>query len=201
MMERKIVFLDIDGVLQKVSSQERFEHINNREPEKDDMPMLYRRLEYQFKIDFKKYNRYDVAAVYYDWHKTSVELLKLTLSLIGAQIVLSSDWRLEGFERMKDFFTIHGLQNYFVDMTDNEDKIDKTVVDEIRNKCLKEIGKDAYISHRTIEILEWLGRNPDVKKWVAIDDMGLEGLGKHFVRTNYRYTWKEAEKCIRLLSD
>jgi len=43
-MERKIVFLDIDGVLQMVSSQKRFDHINYREPGKGDMPKLYKLL-------------------------------------------------------------------------------------------------------------------------------------------------------------
>jgi len=198
-MGRKIVFLDIDGVLQMVSSQKRFDHINYREPEKGDMPNLYKGLERKFKIDFTKYDQYDVAAVFYDWHETSVELLKLTLSATGAQIVLSSDWRNEGFERMKDFFTIHGLENYFVDITGFEDKIDPTFVKKIKKKYAEEMGKDAYISYRSIEILEWLNRNPDVKKWVAIDDMELEGLGEHFVRTEYRYSWKEAVKCIKLL--
>ena len=202
-MERKIVFLDIDGVLQPVSSQERFEHINYKDPEQGDMPKLYMRLEYKFNIDFRKYNQYDVAAVYYDWDKTAVELLKLILSITGAQIVLSSDWKMDGFDRMKDFFTIYGLEKYYIDITKytSAKDFDKAFMEETERKYKEENGPKSFICSRSMEILEWLNRNPDVKKWVAIDDMKLYGIEQNFVNTRYRYTCEDAEKTFRILTD
>ena len=200
-MQRKIIFLDIDGVLQPASSQERFEHICYNDFENSDMPELYKHLKYKFNIDYSIYNQYDVAAVFWDWDKSSVDLLKLTLSLTGAKIVLSSDWRRDGFDRMKDFFTIYGLEKYFIDCTAEYDKMDKSFIEKTKAKFEEENGKDAYIDERSIEILEWLSKNPDVKRWVAIDDRKLRGLGDHFVWTEYRYTAGNAEKCIRLLTD
>ena len=200
-MERKIVFLDIDGVLQPGHSQNRFDHIHHDE-EKSDMPDLYRSLENKFQIDYSKYNQYDVAAVFFDWDKESVNLLKLTLSLTGAKIVLSSDWRRGGFERMKDFFTIYGLEKYYLDDTKFRKDIAQDFIDQAKAKHKEEKGEKAYLDERSIEILEWLSRNPDVKKWVAIDDMSLSGLDRHFVLTGYghRFGWEDAEKSIRILS-
>ena len=198
-MGRKIVFLDIDGVIQPGYSKERFKHVS-LDKEISDMPGLYKYLDYYFHIDYREYHPYDVAAVYYDWDKTAVELLKLTLSLTGAKIVLSSDWRMGGFDRMKDFFTMHGLENFFLDMTLFYDNIDKNFIEKAKAKHKEKMGPDSYLDYRSIEILEWLNRNPDVKKWVAIDDLKLSGIEENFVRTTEQvYTWKDAEKSIRIL--
>jgi hypothetical protein len=101
---------------------------------------------------------------------------------------------------MKDFFTMHGLEAFFLDVTTDEKNIDGEIAGEIRKKCLDEIGHNTYVSYRSVEILERLSRNTKKKKWVAVDDMNLRGIDGHFVRTQYRYTWEDAEKCIKLLT-
>ena len=200
-MERKIIFLDIDGVLQSFSSQIRFEHCHHLDVEKGNMPKIYKRLKYDFDIDFSKYNQYDVAAVYFDWDKTSVSLLRLILKITGAQIVLSSDWRREGFDRMKDFFTIHGLEKFYIDNTKEHEIIDQKFHDDLETQIKKERGEKAFYAYRSIEILDWLHRNPDVKKWVAIDDLTLYGIESNFVHTTYRFTDEDAEKSYRILTN
>ena len=197
-MKRKIVFLDIDGVLQPCSSQERHKYWHD-DIEKSKMPELYKRLEYYFKIDFSIYKQYDVAAVYYDWDKMSVTLLKLLLKITNAQIVLSSDWRKGGFDRMKDFFTIHGLEEFYIDNTKDYDEIDKDFIEKVKSQNKKVNGEDAWMEHRSIEILEWLYRNQDVKNWVAIDDMRLKGIESNFVDCWPSIEVEHAEQSYRIL--
>ena len=200
--ERKIIFLDIDGVLQPSSSQERFNHINMRfDKDPSIVPEFILHLQKKHEIDFTKYKDYDVAAVYYDWNKISVVLLRLLLKVTGAKIVLSSDWRLRGFQRMKDFFTIHGLETYYIDNTKNYDDIDKKFIEKLKQNHKDKHGKNAYLEHRSIEILEWLHRNPDVKKWVAIDDLNLNGIESNFVLTeSYCFLENDAVKCFKILN-
>ena len=208
-MERKIVFLDIDGVLQPLDSQNRFEYCHG-EIEKSPMLAIYKSLEKKFGIDYSVYKKWDVAAVLFDWDKVAVSLLKLILNLTGSKIVVSSDWRLGGIKLMKDFFTLHDLDKYFIDVTRAGEsffaekvglpKIDSKFSAELKARHKREHGEKAYLHWRTIEIFDWLNRNPDVKKWVAIDDMDLEGIGPNFVRTRDSLNEIDAEKCIRILS-
>ena len=198
-MERKIIFLDIEGVLLPLNAEKQFDHVYLREKE-NDMPNLYERLEYKFKIDYRKYHPYDVINVFFDWNKESLALLKLTLSLTGAQFVLSSNWQTDGYDRMKDFFTIHGLEEYYIGNT-RGNYVDKAFIEEAKAKFKEKNGENSYLDYRSIQILEWLSMNPDVTKWVVIDDMQLSGLDGHLIRTNPRYTWEDAEKAIRILTD
>ena len=201
-MERKIIFLDIDGVLQPGGSQERFKHIDrscNRDV--SVLPEFYKYLK-NLDIDFSKYKDYDVAAVYYDWDKTALVLLRLILKITGAKIVLSSDWRNGGFDRMKDFFSIHGLETYYIDNTKQYDEIDENFIEKQKQSYKAKHGENAFLDHRSIEILEWLNRNPDVKKWVAIDDVRLTGIDANFVYIeSYCFMENDAEKCFRILTD
>jgi hypothetical protein len=38
-----------------------------------------------------------------------------------------------------------------------------------------------------------------VKKWVAIDDLPLTGIGKHFVNTESKFEVEHAVKCLKVL--
>jgi len=182
----RVIFLDIDGVLQGYSSQKRFKFIK-------DMPALQKELTEKHGVDYLSYDKYDVGAVYYDWDPHAVYLIKKILDETLAMIVISSDWRCTegGLQRMKDLFRLHGLDEYVVDVTDDFRYEDR------RNRAKEYEG----YSVRTVEILEYVKKHPEIKKFVAIDDMDLSlGLEGHFVQTTHLITDEECNECIKLFT-
>lgn len=91
----------------------------------------------------------------------AVVILNEILEKTGAEIVVSSDWKLH--------CTLNDLQNMFI-----EYGVIKAPIDVTPNHVLKSL--DDLESNRVAEISEWLESRPDVKKWVAIDDLDLSAL-------------------------
>lgn len=120
----RIVFLDIDGVLQP-GTQKRFDHPR-------DVPDLTRELEarcggkypYSRWCNTSEMDDMDLAAVFYDWDPDAVERLRYALDVLDARIVLSSNWReFHGFKSMSALFAIHGLDGYLCDGTASHERL------------------------------------------------------------------------------
>ena len=189
-MVEKVVFLDIDGVLQPFT-QYRFEHIQN-----GDLERVYEELQQKTGVDYRQYDKYDVAAVYYDWDLHAVSELKRVLDTTAAKIVLSSSWRDETDDRMRDLFRIHGLEQYFIGGT----KLLEFERDISPYLAVLNLTDDMLYCARSVEILLYLHEHPEIKRYVAIDDMTLKGLGENFVQTTARLTPELADRCIEVLS-
>jgi L-rhamnose mutarotase len=183
-----VVFLDIDGVLQPASARI---HVAD---DRRALDYFYKGLKKSFKTDYTVYSDMDVMTVYYLWEKESVANLKKILDASGAFLVLSSSWRIYPMEQMRDLFRIHGLDKYYIDNTMLEDF---RVIGQLREDVEEYKGIHA---DRVIEILEYLKRHPNIKNYVAIDDMDLlPGLEGHFVRTSQSLTGRQAEQAIKIL--
>ncbi|MDR3267038.1 MAG: hypothetical protein LBT24_05660, partial [Tannerella sp.] len=125
-MKKKIIFLDIDGVILPSSHQKRFKHFY---PEVNDAPALFTELSQKYGVDYHQYDDYayavGVAASYDDWEKSAIAEVKRIIAATGAKIVLSSDWRTyRTLEYLKDLFRIHDLADELIDFTPHEN-IDK----------------------------------------------------------------------------
>lgn len=97
----------------------------------------------------------------------AVKVLNEILEKTGAEIVVSSDWKLHcSLEDLQDMFLKYGVS--------------KSPIATTPNHILKSID-DIEIT-RVAEIEEWLSQNPQVDKWVAVDDLDLSALAS-FVQT------------------
>lgn len=102
---RKVIFLDIDGVLQPGGRQKRFDH--DLEKLREDLAVKYNNKVYL------EMDRYDLGAVYYDWDKAAVERLRKLCIEVPTEIVISSAWRRsKPLPRLKDCFKLHNLDMY-----------------------------------------------------------------------------------------
>jgi len=178
----KALFLDIDGVIQPFTEY-RFEHVNRD----GEMEQLFKELENEFKVNYREFNRYDVAAAYYDWDRDAVKEVKRIFDTTGAKIVVSSSWRIG---TTGDYFPfllrIHDLQKYLYGYT------------PVFFKGLPEY--DGIKHTRSVEILEYLKKHPHIEKWVAVDDIDLsEDFPENAVVTYPKITTGDADRCIEIL--
>jgi hypothetical protein len=94
----------------------------------------------------------------------AVKILNSILLETGAEIVVSSDWKLYStLDELKEMFTKYGLIKQPIDTTPNIPlKYDKTYY-----------TKEELSHYRVMEIKNWMKLHPEVTHWVAVDDLPL----------------------------
>jgi len=159
----KVLFLDNDGVIclsnnwggrSKKWAKYRSENPNSPDS-KHDAPVEVR------------FDNFDEKAV---------RVLNEILENTGAEIVVSSDWRFHAnLEELGDYYTSQGIIKRPIAVTHRTEDINPELWRVMRFRADLEL-------ERSIEILDWLEKNPQVTHWVAVDDldMSIEYLSKHF---------------------
>lgn len=136
-----VIFLDIDGVIQPLGSQERHSH---------DLVALRERLATERSSEFLTLDQYDIGAVYYDWPAKNVSAIKRLCREGNAQIVISSAWRRsKTLQQLQRLFSLHELETWVIDLTPDLEGNGRTRADEIQ---------------------AWLEIHPEVTNYVILDD-------------------------------
>jgi len=166
----KIIFLDIDGVLNS-------ERQHDRCVNKGIAP---------------------VDGFGYAFDPIAVDNLKRIVEKTGADIVISSSWKLWGLDAMQRMWTRRGLPGKVIDITPNTES----------DEMLLSVDLD-YMDIPAIkgsEIKEWLTtRGHDVTHYAILDDLPdmLPEQESHFIQTDPRIgiTEEDAEQIIKILTD
>lgn len=170
----KVVFLDIDGVLQPYNVPLRFDNLSIKKIDE---------LSRKWDVDYSKYNINEISSVYYDWDELAIARLKYILKETNARIIMSSEWRSkEQLYKMRDLLRIHYLGDYWA--------CDNVILDN---------GKDV-VENRALEIKNSLSKYP-VDNFVILDDM--KGLEEYYpdntVITDNTISLNDTTKCVRIL--
>ena len=160
-IRRRVIFLDIDGVLQPPSRQTRFKH---------DLEELRRSLAERFDDEtYLSMDKYDLGAVYHDWDSGAVERLGRLCADCNARIVISSDWRRSNStRRLQALFRIHDLHGYVIDAT-------------------KEI--DGPPHYRAGEVKEYLDSHPEIERFVVARLLRFPGYSQTRQKAKDRFAW------------
>ena len=163
----KVIFLDNDGVI-CLSSNWGSRHKKQKEWVKGggttmikDMPVEYR------------FDNFDVKAI---------KVLNSILITTGAEIVVSSDWRLHAtLEELGEYYTSKGIIKKPIDVTErfhytNWEAEGRVATDFPWNRT------DGLEQERHFEIKEWLKSHPEVTHWVVVDDLHM---GIHVENSSY----------------
>ncbi|MCR0262510.1 HAD domain-containing protein [[Clostridium] innocuum] len=168
--KRRVIFLDIDGVLQPTRNERRFRHRME-----ETAQSLCEKYDDEIYLSL---NRYDVAAVYYDWDLAAVGILKKLIEETCSEVVVHSSWIYgKSIEQLKALFRIHDLDVFITGIAESPD----------RNK------------ERAIQ--KYLEENPDVSNYIVIDDdfFIFAKFGEHSCWTREFMNTKDYDYCEKLL--
>lgn len=159
----KVIFLDHDGVI----------CLSNNWGSRFKKQKKYRKKLSQSVMTMPLDARFD------NFDNKAIKVLNQILEQTGAEIVVSSDWRIWcSVEEMGDYYESHGIIKRPIDFTGNV--IDESKVTWHRNWDLE--------GTRSLEIQGWLKEHPEVTQWVAIDDLNMSKRGLHY-STEFEHEW------------
>jgi hypothetical protein len=117
-----------------------------------------------------------------NFDKKAVKVLNQILETTGAEIVVSSDWRLHGtLEELGEYYTSQGIIKKPIGFTEVFHYTNW--LDEGRVPSDFEWNRtDGREQERHFEIKDWLKSHPEVTHWVAVDDLHM---GIHVANSSY----------------
>jgi hypothetical protein len=157
----KILFLDNDGVICLSNNWgERAKKWANFKRDNPDVEFTDRPVQCRFD----------------DFDDKAVKVLNEILEETGADIVVSSDWRLHAnLEELGEYYESQGIIKKPIAVTDLFQDLFPKEWNAFRFRANLEL-------ERSMEINHWLENHPEVTHWVAVDDldMSIKFLGDRF---------------------
>lgn len=149
----KVIFLDNDGVICLDNNwggrTRKFEKYRKLHPETMNLSQV------------DVFHRFD------NFDKKAIKVLNDILTLTGAEIVVSSDWKKHAtLEELGDYYESQGIIKRPVALTPSFNDCEKPT-----DFTLSFFTR--YEQERSVEIMQYLKDNPDVTHWVAVDDLNM----------------------------
>ena len=102
-----------------------------------------------------------------DFDKKAVKVLNQVLEETGAELVVSSDWRLHAtLEELGEYYLSKGILKAPIAFTKRYIGCDKP--DEF-----EWVRRTMYEQQRCIEVRQYLTDHPEITHWVAVDDLNM----------------------------
>ena len=154
----KVIFLDNDGVI-CLSSNWGTRHKKQKKWDGKKLSMTSREIPVEYRFD--------------NFDKKAIKILNGILEKTGAEIVVSSDWRLYAtLDELGEYYLSQGIIKRPIGITN------KKLIDcDVPNNFIWSRSWDLEQT-RSLEIHQYLKDNPQITHWVAVDDlnMGKNGL-------------------------
>ena len=155
----KVIFLDNDGVICLAENwggrykKARQYMIDNGISEHDSSVLNETKRPVEIRFD--------------DFDKKAIKVLNEVLEKTGAEIVVSSDWKLHAtVEELGDYYESQGIIKKPIDRTLNMDEFDESGSGLYQWKGWRD-------RMRILEIKKYIEDHPEITHWVAIDDMNM----------------------------
>jgi len=114
-----------------------------------------------------------------DFDKKAVKVLNDVLELTGAELVVSSDWRLHAtLEEISEYYLSKGISKAPIAFTKRYIGCDKPDEFVWRRSTM-------YEQQRCIEVRQYLTDHPEITHWACIDDLQLGGKDSY----GYEQVW------------
>ena len=108
-----------------------------------------------------------------DFDKKAIKVLNEILEETGAEIVVSSDWKLHAtLEELGDYYESQGVIKRPIAITPNIQNC------TVHNDLFIWLPRWELEQTRTIEIKQYLHDHPEVTHWVSVDDLNMGKIGE-----------------------
>jgi hypothetical protein len=156
----KVIFLDNDGVICLSNNwggrTKKWANYRSANPDSS-----------KDKKDAPVFVRFD------DFDKKAIKILNEILEETGAEIVVSSDWKLHAtLEELGEYYESQGIIKKPIALTPN--------IQNCKDYDSNFIWSPRWESEqiRTIEIKQYLHDHPEITHWVAVDDLNMGKIGE-----------------------